>query len=277
MGRISVITFLSFLLLPTLLWSQVIEEELEVDKVEESKKRYSISASLSTSSSLHNSSDPDKREMTELRLGHTYQFDHFGLNLSIAGTQDHRGERKWYWSDGTISAQKSFRSLGAVQTSAALTGIVPLSENNRKYRKMVTGFILSPNFFLPMAPYGAERLSFSLRPSAAYYIHQHEVALNGSSNTRNTLGARLTSSLRLSSHLTFSLAGTYSRAFTYQGNTRDSYGFSTALDLALSDTFSAQFGHSNSGNPLRPNGLENEISFFDSRNTVLYLALSMRI
>ncbi len=256
------------------------EEEQMTASQSQSNQRvrpYSVTLSTSAVSSFHRFDSIDKTFGSDYGITGVYSFDGFSVIASTSGFQDYRGERKWYWGDASLGLYRGLGTMGRINVSGTLTGIIPMSENNKDYRRMYTGLIAAPLFSLRMDRYGVAGLTLSYRPSASMYFHQHEVALNGSSNTRYSFGQRLRASYAITERIYFGLSASYARSFTYAGNSRDSYGFLSSLGFQLGQKTSLEMGHSTQGNPLKANGIDNELVFFNLRDSIAFVSLAIRI
>lgn len=269
-------------IVPSFLNAQLLTDEEEQAASRSSdeaqtQKSYSFTLSSTGITSFHDVRDEDRRQGLDLNITGLYFLNGLTFISSLSGYQDMQGEREFFVGDATLGVHRNFSNIGKIRTSASLTAIIPLSENNKDLRGMNTGGVLAPIFTLPMGDFGIENLSLSYRPSFAYYSHAYDVSLHGSSNTKMSLGNRLRATYTLNNRYQFGVTTSYSRSYTYAGNSRDSFGFVSSFGAMLSQQTSFELGISTQGNPLRPNGVDNELVFFDSRESLAYFALAIRI
>ena len=237
---------------------------------------FHITGSSAILTSLHRFEDPNKVFGTDMKLYTSYTRNGYTAFLSLGGFKDFEDKREWFWSDSSLGISTSLGSLGDVSVSGTLTSIIPLSEQSRDYRGMQTGFVVYPSFTLPLTEYGLKGVSVNYRPTASAYFHKYEVSLGGVSNTQYSLSHRLRLSYAISSKFSLSISTTYQRSWTYVGNTQDTFGFDASLGYAPNNWLSLELGSTTSGTPLKANGTETELTLFDTRETLLYLALGIR-
>lgn len=264
------------LFFPSSLWGQTTTDKKDGAKTNQ-QRPYSLTLSTATVSSFHRPDDIERTFGSDFGLSAQYRFENFSLIASTSAFQDYQGERRWLWGDASLSVNRALTPIGPIQTSGTISAIIPMSENNKDYRRMYTGVVVAPTFTLPFARFGVEGLSMSYRPSASIYFYEHEVALHGSSNTRYSLGQRLRLGYAINDQWQVGLTGSYARSYTYSGISRDSYSFGSSLGYAFSKRTSIEVGHTTQGNPLRANGIENELIFFNLRESVAYASISIRI
>jgi hypothetical protein len=245
-------------------------------ETQEIRKRQAMAntVSASMSSNLYNKSSADYKLDSDLAIDSSLNIEHGPTLLGhISLYKDLRGERKQQLNDAYIGATMSVWSAPGHSVSLLGLGFIPLSENSRKNQYLDTGIMIAPTYALNLTQWGVEGLRISLRPSFRQNFHRYKTAMDGSSNTKNTVGVNLTLAYQLQAWTLIS-RNTYNKSQTYRGNTRDAYRLEQAVSYQFHPRSSVTVGHLNGGNPLAPNGVDTDIRVFNRRESQVYTSIS---
>ena len=153
-----------------------------------------------------------------------------------------------------------------------LSSVIPISQTSIKKDQLQTAFVGGISFaIIPdgVAPKKDGAWNLAMGITAGRIIHAYEQDINGAvlnkylSNQTLNLGY---------TYKDFSISNQYIHMsrFTYQGSTKDSFYLSQDIGYSINDNFSLGIGHSNSGNTLKVNGTESNISLINENDSTVY-------
>ncbi|MBL6989208.1 MAG: hypothetical protein ISR65_05495 [Bacteriovoracaceae bacterium] len=243
---------------------------------EEEEKRFSLLLISTLGSSLHKVTDVDHSLSNDFELSYKYKLPiDAKLGLYMAVSKNLMGEKKLTLNDASLSIAKVFTKFADFITFSGLAAaIIPLSENSRDNKKMLSKITIAPTFTFDMTKFITPGLSITYRPYGKVAFYRYEVALSGASNDQFTFGNRLIISYSFLKKFSISLDNIYSRSWTFSGDSKDGFSFDQSISYDVTDAFGMALGHYNSGSALASDGVESAVKFINPRTSTVYLSLS---
>jgi len=196
-------------------------------------------------------------------LAATYAGTKFYVNTSA--TKALTGERQLDMNNVYLGASRTLYKFDDQWTlSGGLKVTIPTSEASKDYQRQITGVNVAPKL-----AWKDGGLNISYAPSATVNFHEYKTSYTGASNYQYVLSNALSAVYQFGSGLYLYGQAQYSRLISYDRNTKDSYRFMQIVGYPVGD-FDLAIGHMLGGSPLATNGIENEVRFFDSRDSTVF-------
>lgn len=239
------------------------------------KDQVSVDFNSSYNSSLHRNSDEDKSIDMDFEVAPSLILAN-GMKVSgkVSGNKDFLNEREFILNDTWIKLSDKILTFKAVNLSGGVKVYLPTSEKSRDVKQLNGAFATSVGLSAPILSWGLA-IAYGLRYK--YIFYQYEVALDGNSNYEYSVGNSLSLTYKLNDQFSISSVNAYKRAFTHLGYTKDQYLFSQELAMMINTNLSVFTGHSNGGNPLAASGDHIDINITDSRESIVYMGLTVSI
>ena len=101
-------------------------------------------------------------------------------------------------------------------------------------------------------------------------FHQYETDINGKVLSQYSSTQSLALSYEWPVGVGVSATFIHRNGLTYQNNIRESFELTEELGYEITKVFSVAIGHSNSGNALKPNGVDSNIQIVDEDASIVY-------
>lgn len=243
--------------------------------LENTHKPYSASLSAGINSNLLKTDTPDHTLDSDFNASVSLKPDaESAVTLSLGGVKNLKGERKFYWNDGSLSYSRRLYKDELYSLSGLMLAVIPMSDDSRDNQGLRTGLLVAPTL---TSGFTTESFVASFRPSVRYNFHRYRTSRLGGSNTEYALSARLTLSYSFTDSISVSAVNTYTRNTTYYGNTKDAYAFIQSIDYQATPELSLSLGHANGGSVLAPNGTETDIDLYDDISSTVFFALTLSL
>lgn len=249
--------------------AQVLKEQLKV-----SEKRWGVSTSLSSSSSLHSPDDYNHSAESRLTIAPNYRItDDLKLTASFSGLQQLDGGKKSSLSNTRVSLQQNPRTITPdLLWFPTLMTDLPTNVESRKlstFRGAVAAQATGIQAVRIMEQ------NFSVIPLFRYTHNFHRLTRTASDTAnidRSVLGA-LYVETGLMKNLTLTVGGNYTYAWTYQTSTREYFGFSQEISYAINKALTVSAGHTNDADVFASNGRTTNVSLFNDNSSTVYVTL----
>ncbi len=193
------------------------------------------------------------------------------LYVSTGVSKELTNQREAGISNAYIGATRSlykFNDQFSLSGDAKVT--LPFSEASKDYQRQITGISVTPSLSWK-SDFG---LSLRYSFSGVTNFHKYKTAMTGASNYQYVASNAIAATYQFASGLYLYANASYSRLFTYHNNTKDSYKFMQIVGYPI-DNFDLAVGHVMGGTPLAANGIETDVRFFDSRDSVIFGMLTV--
>ncbi|MGE5086973.1 MAG: hypothetical protein ACM3MG_11775 [Bacillota bacterium] len=179
------------------------------------------------------------------------------------------------WNDTSISFRKNPTLISwPVLLGYSVGGVIPTSKDSYKRQNSIASATTSltaainPSVLKP-------GVSVTGILSFAKNFHEYETDINGKVLNQYTSSQILSLSYEWPARISISANLVHRNALTYQNNIRESFEISEELGYDINKRFSVALGHSNSGNALKPNGVDSNIQVMDENSSVIYASGTM--
>lgn len=245
-------------------------QNLSTHKAQEDSLKWSGEFATTYSSDLHkvNSVEHSSGADFDATLSATYAATKYYINTSVSKALT--GERQLDMNNVYLGASRTLYKFDDQWTlSGGLKVTIPTSEASKDYQRQITGVNVAPKI-----SWKNGGLNLSYGPSATVNFHKYKTSLTGASNYQYVLSNSLSAVYQFDSGLYLYGQAQYSRLVSYNGNTKDSYRFMQMVGHPVGE-FDLAIGHMLGGSPLATNGIENEVRFFDSRDSTVFGMLTV--
>lgn len=249
--------------------AQVLKEQLKV-----SEKRWGVSSSLSSSTSLHNTDDYNHSAETRITIAPNYRItDDLKITASLSGLQQMDGGKKSSMSNTRVSLQKSPMQINPdlMWFPTVLTDL-PTNVESRK----LSGY--RGNLGIQATGIQSLRLfeqNFSLIPLVRYThnFHRYTRTASDAANINRTALGAVYLETGLMKNVTLTVGGNYTYGWTYQTSTREYFGFSQEVTYAFNKALTLAAGHSNDAEVFAADGRTTNVNLFNDNTSTVYMTL----
>ena len=246
----------------------------------EKPSKFRTTAVIDVGSNLYPVGSESHSASSSLVLVPSYRLHpNWTLGMTLSASKDWTGEGEVALLDPSIKLSRSAFTLNSIFSAAPAFGIVvPLSERTRDRESMLTAVrpSLRVNADLSRVKKSViQDLSLMYELAVSRAFHQYSTSTTGSVNTAWRLSNYFSASYAISSK--FSFSGEFVRAsgWSYQGGARHSFSLGQSLNYDFDPRVSLSIGHSNEGDVLRANGLDSNVSIFDSNSSRVFTSLTV--
>lgn len=252
--------------------AQTVVQELDsLTKDADSSIQWSSQFVGTYASSLQDTDSVDYSSSADIEATLNAVYNKTRYSLSAGASKALTGERKLMASNAYLAAARSLHKFNDhLSLNGSATATIPLSEAAKDYQRQITGFSFAPSLSY-RSDFGLT-LTYALKGTVN--LHKYETSMSGSSNYQYNASNTLTAIYQFNSGFYIFANASYSRLFTYQGNTSDRYRFMQLVGYPI-DIYDISIGHVMGGSPLAANGIENEVRFFDSRDSTIFGMLTV--
>ncbi len=225
---------------------------------------------ISRSSSLVDFKDGTRSDSMDYEFSPSYKTEYGTAKASLTFSQDLRNKQNG--SDaGDIPLAFDFKPFSKGWFLSA-TSLVPVSKKSVKKDELQTA--LGGKVTYIYSPPGGEGFSFASSVSLSQNFHSYEEDINGAilnkyaSNQLFSLGYSLKS-------WSLSFTGINRTRMTYQSSVRSTFELIEEIEYTVNDGIALALGHTNSGSPLKPNGVDSNIELVNEETSMIYGSLTL--
>ena len=237
-----------------------------------------LSSTVFTYQNKRNRECPTLNRSLSISLIPTLKVENVGtLALTVGGSKDFKGEEQYLLSDGVLSFGLTPQRLNPFFTAQeGLSVILPISIASREQNSLILGARLAPKLTCDLSATrvaALQGLSFFGQAVGGHNLHSYETSTTGKANTQTLLGV-VAGGEYARGIFGMSLSFSRTQYWKYQKGQSDRYGVSGEVAANLGDATSLALGYLNSGNGLKANGQESNVSVFSSEDSSIYLGLT---
>lgn len=106
-------------------------------------------------------------------------------------------------------------------------------------------------------------------------FHQYDTAMNGEVNTQYSSSQSLSVGYDWAYGISTTVEFVHKNGLTYQNNIKESFEHTEEIGYEINKTISVAVGHTNSGNALKPNGTDSNVSLIDENSSLVYASATV--
>jgi len=254
-----------------MIWADRAQAQTSLTKavaVDAAKKKFSLSTSIAVDSNLRATSQADYSANLFLSLIPAYQISQL-LNLSARLDL----EQKLYANDQTalsdmlINIRREALPINLnLDFIPQIFAVLPTNETNRNENSFQGGAGFAGGIKYKKTLYnkaGSIDASFS----ALKNLHEFERTNLLEANLSHRLRYTLTVIQEFSKKLSAEIIARYQTGWTYQNALRTSFLLTETIRLSIDESSSVYISHTNSGDALRPNGIDSNIRLYNAADS----------
>ena len=240
-------------------------------------RSWTFDSNIEASSSLHSVQDPAHIASLELELMPRFTMaPSFLFKPLLVIDQELTQEKITFIKKSDLGFSYSGMDLNPFfHFSASSTVIIPISRGKWSQDSLLTGLKIAPRL-----SFGFEKTKF-LKPFSGFYelsggrlFHEFTTSTTGLSNNRYLLAQKINLDIALNETLKISSIYSAVTGWTYLGNPTSKFEWASELDYQISSQWGSSAGVSNSGDTLRPNGQDSNVSLWNSNSTQIYVGIN---
>jgi hypothetical protein len=237
----------------------------------DSDKKISLSASLGYSEKVEVQEKVPRERGTEIGLSAGYKInDLYKVSTSFSLSQDLNGPKNTTASDTILGLTvKGVQINDQWQSLHSLSVVLPTSESSKDQDRLQTAIAVSNGL-----SYASDNLLARLRLSLSKNIHAYTQNADGKLLNEYRVGNSIDLIVPVTEKFSVSLSGLYSINLTYENNPKYGFGFDGDLNYDFNPNLSANLGMSNSGNALKANGTDSNITIYNEASAVFRTGIS---
>lgn len=265
-GTWQTLTFLTWLLSATTVGAQ---STVIKDQLPGGAKRIRVSTTLSTESTLHEPGSVDHFAESRLTVAPAFLLNaKQQVRTSLALIQQHGAIQKSAISNLKITWSHSPLNISErVSWIPQAGGSLPTNEDDQRHNSFQGSVFIEPIIMVNWS-----RWALYWTPTAVKNIHGYTRNHNSVANISHSLSNALTLEWTRKS-LSLGVTAGYIMGWTYQDNLRDQFILDQSVTYAVDKQWTLILGHSNSGDMLKSNGRDRNVSFFDENSSTVYAAI----
>ena len=243
-------------------------------KIETNKKSIATTISLGLSTNTQKIGSKKNTFNTSLSIDNSTKINEaLTAGIEVSGKKNMAKDRKTVLNDPEIYLSHSSWEKKNLSLSNNFILQVPLSKESKDITKLKAATTWSPNLVWAN-PFSFEHLKAIFLPTLTRYFHQYNKSLSGVSNGKWDIQHRLVLKATINDQWSAFIDQRYGRSFTHDGKTADSYAFIEGVSYKINKTLSTTLYFASGGNPLKENGVGNEIQVINKNGGKYGLSLS---
>jgi hypothetical protein len=199
--------------------------------------------------------------------------DNFTASIKTILTQENSGSQSTQASDTVVGLGIQGLTLSPLtKTTHSLYGIVPTSVNSRDQDRLKGAAGFSNGI-----SYKDSYWEISYALGYTQYFHEFNLNSEGEANIERSLANSLGVQYNISEKLSLLAFGVYKWGQTYGTKTRTAYEIHSDLIYNLTSKIAMNIGTSSVGKATKSNGVDSNISAFDSNNGIARIGISLSL
>ena len=238
-----------------------------------SEKKWAMTFDSSTESNFYEFSSPDHSASTGLEITAQYKNnEEITTGLTVGANKDLTAERAETLNDSTLFVGKKLKDLSDVTSLLGLVKvIVPTNETSRDVNTLRGGLALSTALKSDLKAIHLKYVEFKYTLSGSLYFHKYTSNIDGVPNNQKKLGNTFLFTYSPFEKTAFSYEFSVAQKWTYFGRTDGpTYGNTLSVAQTLSKNTEFDFGITNKGNVYKANGIDNNLSVYDSSTATVF-------
>ena len=237
-------------------------------------QNFHLKLNLSRSTSLVDYHDGTRSDSMDYELTPSYKIRAGTFFAALTYSQDLRDNQGDSNDAGDIPV--SFTMPGWKNKSYALNYTVsvlaPVSKKSVKRDELQTA--ISGKVSFAFSPEDGQGFSWSTGVSLGQNFHSYEEDINGSILNKYSSNQTLVLGYTLNDW-SFGFTGINRTRMTYQSNVKSTFELIEEIEYAVNDGIAVALGHTNSGSPLKPNGVDSNVALVDEDTSTVYGSLTL--
>ncbi|NDD92349.1 hypothetical protein EBZ37_09715 [bacterium] len=203
----------------------------------------------------------------------------WSVGMVLSASKDWTGESELTLLDPALKLSRSAATLNPYLSIAPSFGIVlPVSERTRSRESMIVAARSSLRLNADLAALKkpvVQNVSASYELGVSRAFHEYSTSSSGSVNTAWRISNLASVAYTFNPKWSVSADFMRSVGLSYQGGARHAFSVGETLNYEFDPRVSFSVGHSNEGDVLRANGVDSNISIFDSTNSRVFTSLTV--
>ena len=237
-------------------------------------QNFHMKLAVARNTSLVDFHDGTRTDSMDYELTPSYKIAAGTFSAALTYTQDLRDKQNGDSDAGDIPL--SFTLPGwknkTYSVNYTLTALAPVSKKSVKRDELQTA--ISGKISLGYSQEDQQGLSWGAGFSLGQNFHSYEEDINGailnkySSNQTLLLGYAL-------GDWSLAFTGINRTRMTYQNNVKSTFELIEEIEYAVNESIAFTLGHTNSGTPLKPNGVDSNVALVDEDTSTVYGSLTL--
>ncbi|MBU6375394.1 MAG: hypothetical protein KGQ59_05320, partial [Bdellovibrionales bacterium] len=263
-----------------LIWGLPIAQAQTQTSSPKAASKLRTTAVMDMSSNLYPMGSEAYSASSSLMLMPTYRVQpSWSVGMILSAAKDWNGEASFTLMDPVFKFSHQPSKLNSyLSISPSLGVVLPISERTRSRESMITAIRSSARFSADLAPTRKnvlQNLSVSYELGISRAFHEFSTSSTGSVNTAWRVSNVANLSYAFDSKWSLSADFMRSIGVSYQGGVRHAFSAGESLNYDVDPRLSISVGHSNEGDVLRANGVDSNVSIFDSTSSRVFTSLTV--
>jgi hypothetical protein len=199
--------------------------------------------------------------------------DNLVASVRTVLTKESTGDQSTQSSDTLISLSiRGWKLTPEIQTLHSVSGILPTSVRSRENDRLQGGVSLSNGL-----RYIDPLWEISYRLGYSHFIHEFNLNADGSANVQQSISNSLGLQYKVTETFYLSTLSVYRWGQTYGKKERSSYEMHGDLNYDVSSKMTLNLGTSSAGQALKSNGVDSNITAFDSNTGIIRAGVSISL
>jgi len=239
-----------------------------------SEKKWAMTFDVSTESNFYEFSSPDHSASTGAEITTMYTSDDkINAGFTFGANKDLTAERAETLNDTTLFVGKKLKDWNDITSLLGLVKVtLPTNETSRDVNTLRAGLTLSTALKSDLKSIHLKYVEFKYTLSGSLYFHKYTSSIDGVPNNQKRLGNTFLFTYSPFEKTAFSYEFSVAQKWTYFGRTDGpSYGNTLSVAQTLSKNTELDIGISNRGNVYKANGIDNNLSIYDSATATVFV------